>query len=1620
MQYNTVLGKYHTAKWYRQMFLQELGIHMQNSIESLNVSDILVMGDINQHVEDPQIVQFMNTNGLVDVHRHVNDLGNNALDNTFKTGKKCIDVVLCTHGLLEYISGSQMVECDEVIINDHRGYLLDLEIERYCKCKLSKYDKPRHTILNNNKTSHVEIFNEKINEVMNQLNVKQRVLDLKHIRSREAFNVVDDLFTTVFDKARSAVEGPTRSIPFSQRKLELSNKQLYWALRVKQLQGKTINVERMNRRKELGKITESCQTLEQAKEQYEKEKEKWNIFKQHQLLYVEQELLDQYKGTINGDDEQQMLEKRTKAIKTVREKLWRNNTFTYLTRHVGKPKNALTKLRAQESNNGKLQTYYERKEIESKLIMHNRKHFSKAKDTKVYKNRIIKALNQNEIRDKILKGTITKDEVNDKDVYDFLRLLALPNGQEITTKKFDPITLEDWKYVVKKSKRKSVSSVFSRRTYVVYKLVNDNDEFLEVLLLFYNLALKKGIILKRWQDILDIILEKGKGPLLGKLRIIELIEGDMQIITRMYVGLRNDKNIENDSRLSKFNFGSRKWYSIESAILEKRLMYDTSRYSGEPTVHLFSDLDSCYDRQIPMLAGIVEESLGVNRSAIKVICDTVSKFKHFTCTGYGISNEYYGGDLESLTGTGQGNMLSGAVCRDQSCFVFKKVERMKKGVELILPLTLKRIRRTIIAYVDDTDFYTNGKDFIEKIKEIIDLYVRLYEATGAKIQKEKVKFYCWKYIMVNGDRRIEQIEVNIKIKNQEIEQINVYETTRTLGVYVTPALEWKTQFEVLRKKVVDAMGKVMNTHLTYQQTSMYYNLYMLANVYFRCGIMKLHEKEEIELRRLYESTILRKLGFSKNFPRKIMYVSKEMLGLGLFLPSTMIAIQGLKLYLGNKRSTSNASRMINALEEMMWVEGGLNKDIINDENESFWTESWVDEIKEIMKQRKIILCSEMKNEFRVTRNKSIMAYAREYVENVNTTKDTMKLINHVRLYKKVYLPCELLGQRGREQTIAYRENKAQSQIKWTFYHHEVEIPSKKAFKRWKGFIEWLQQRNIETIFDFDDDAVWNWRLRDDQNVLLVNEGQEKKVFVKTLHNEYKEIEWRKEYEEGKFHGIIGILYSNGRLRIQFQQNQPQIRKVPESVCVLSDKEFYIRDCIMMESAYAACDGSKKDNLFGGYCVITDVARSKSIRWKCSSNKWELNNVQTSEGYPLMMLFELVYKVSVGLRRGKVVIYVDRKHLIKEMMMSNQKASDFVKDCGAIKCRIMEIKDRLNIKIEMKYSSKDIENSERFEDNRGGHLMLECDTQSKLIRRRMENEEEDNKYINYIGNHALLVDNVPCDRGVKELIRKIDSRRMMKEYCKEKFKSNSRLIDIEARYQFHGATRSAIKCMIGYNHYGKRHSIINQNIPSTRCPRCGEEETWSHVITCRTLADRNVSFVKEVQSELSSQAITEQQKVAVQKITQDIEKFLLNAGNRYDTNQKVIGWENAFRGYIVKRLRDDCNERYFNENINRRIIKRYTSYYMECWFERNEQFHDEDKQRKYVLEWTKALEERILKSNKVNAIRCLQQNKVRLEDKTTNYLQSRNKYLMKVYKDDKEETRNADVRSYFKLKDGKEG
>ena len=76
---------------------------------------------------------------------------------------------MSTYGVIDYIARCQVTECDEVILNDHRGYLIDIEIERYCETIISEYDKPNRTVLKHTRKSHVKYFNDKVDELLDKI-----------------------------------------------------------------------------------------------------------------------------------------------------------------------------------------------------------------------------------------------------------------------------------------------------------------------------------------------------------------------------------------------------------------------------------------------------------------------------------------------------------------------------------------------------------------------------------------------------------------------------------------------------------------------------------------------------------------------------------------------------------------------------------------------------------------------------------------------------------------------------------------------------------------------------------------------------------------------------------------------------------------------------------------------------------------------------------------------------------------------------------------------------------------------------------------------------------------------------------------------------------------------------------------------------------------------------------------------------------------------------------------------------------------------------------------------------------------------------------------------------------
>ena len=59
--------------------------------------------------------------------------------------------------------------------------------------------------------------------------------------------------------------------------------------------------------------------------------------------------------------------------------------------------------------------------------------------------------------------------------------------------------------------------------------------------------------------------------------------------------LDREELIEGNDCFSIANYGSQKNYSIETAILQKRLIFYHSLLEIKPTVCDFTDLQSCYD-----------------------------------------------------------------------------------------------------------------------------------------------------------------------------------------------------------------------------------------------------------------------------------------------------------------------------------------------------------------------------------------------------------------------------------------------------------------------------------------------------------------------------------------------------------------------------------------------------------------------------------------------------------------------------------------------------------------------------------------------------------------------------------------------------------------------------------------------------------------------------------------------------------------------------------------------------------------------------------------------------------------------------------------------------------------
>ena len=133
-------------------------------------------------------------------------------------------------------------------------------------------------------------------------------------------------------------------------------------------------------------------------------------------------------------------------------------------------------------------------------------------------------------------------------------------------------------------------------------------------------------------------------------------------------------------------------------------MCDLLARDGKEIMYVISNLKACCDRQLPSLGCLVEESVGVEREPAKLFAKILLVVNYITHASYRISTQKIGSETFKLVGIGQGNLVSGAICRNTFYLIFKKIEEMNLGIVVQLLLLLIKFILCTIAFVDNKDF----------------------------------------------------------------------------------------------------------------------------------------------------------------------------------------------------------------------------------------------------------------------------------------------------------------------------------------------------------------------------------------------------------------------------------------------------------------------------------------------------------------------------------------------------------------------------------------------------------------------------------------------------------------------------------------------------------------------------------------------------------------------------------------------------------------------------------------------------------------------------------------------------------------------------------------------------
>ena len=105
----------------------------------------MIAEDLNESIKADDVQEFFRIIGVDDIYSKIHNKTEGECAPIYKCGKKCIDTIASSHGLLIFIQNCQELDFNKITLTDHKGLCIGIDINSYFKTRTSKFDnnKPR-------------------------------------------------------------------------------------------------------------------------------------------------------------------------------------------------------------------------------------------------------------------------------------------------------------------------------------------------------------------------------------------------------------------------------------------------------------------------------------------------------------------------------------------------------------------------------------------------------------------------------------------------------------------------------------------------------------------------------------------------------------------------------------------------------------------------------------------------------------------------------------------------------------------------------------------------------------------------------------------------------------------------------------------------------------------------------------------------------------------------------------------------------------------------------------------------------------------------------------------------------------------------------------------------------------------------------------------------------------------------------------------------------------------------------------------------------------------------------------------------------------------------------------